>query len=100
MVNPYPVSTLVTYWLYPVTEWFVYNSKVNFDLIDEGSLDRYLGVEVKRQSDGSIELTQQYLIGRIVKDVGLNPKMISFKTTSVILPLLNKEYEGLPHNKN
>ena len=51
--------------------------KENFDLTDEGNISNYLGVDFKRNPDGSFELRQPYLIDRIIKALdlpeGMNP---------------------------
>ena len=42
-----------------------------FDVQDEGSLEDYLGVQVKHHDDGAFELTQPHLIDSILKDLNL-----------------------------
>ena len=41
-----------------------------FDLTDDGTLDKYLGVDIKHKPGGSIELSQPYLIERTLKVLG------------------------------
>jgi hypothetical protein len=43
----------------------------NFVLQDEGSIDKYLGIEIKQLDDSSFELTQSFLIKRVTKFLGL-----------------------------
>ena len=38
----------------------------NYILTDEGSLTKYLGVDVKYKANGNFELTQPFLIQRII----------------------------------
>jgi len=42
-----------------------------FSVQDEGNLEDYLGVLIRRQDDGSIHLSQPHLIDSILKDLGL-----------------------------
>jgi Reverse transcriptase (RNA-dependent DNA polymerase) len=45
--------------------------RAEFDLTEEGELSEYLGLSIKRHSNGSFELTQSGLIEKIIKAVGL-----------------------------
>ena len=45
--------------------------KANLEVIDEGGIEYFLGVNIKR-TDGKIKLSQPHLIERIIKDFGLN----------------------------
>ena len=50
-----------------VLETIVKNLKrKNYILTDEGSLTKYLGVDVKYRKNGEFELTQPFLIQRII----------------------------------
>ena len=69
-------------------------------MTDEGNINRYLGVEVKNQSDGSLEPIKEYLIGRIIKAVGLEPSSTGPKSTLVSARLLHKDQESLPRKKD
>ena len=71
------------------------NEKENFQLTDEEKIKRYLGVEVKNQSDVSLELIQESLIGRIIQVAGLYPFSTAPKSIPVSAPLLQKYQEGL-----
>jgi hypothetical protein len=51
------------------------------DITVEGDLADFLGVEIKRESDGTIHLTQPHLIESILKDVRLNHPSVSTKQT-------------------
>ena len=46
----------------------------HFKLTDEGNLDRYLGVEIKKREDGKVELTQPRLIDRFLSCGGSREK--------------------------
>ena len=67
----------------------------NFDFTDDGSLEKYLGVDVKRHKDGRIELTQTHLIQRFLEVIGLDPKAVNSRPTPALKPLLFKDIEGL-----
>ena len=46
-------------------------SKEKFDIIGEGTLEVFLGVNIDRKPDGSIHLTQPHLIKSILGDLHL-----------------------------
>ena len=74
--------------------------KKNFELTDDGTLQKYLGVEIVRNDDPedkSFEMIQPFLIERICKFVGLDPRMTNAnKTTPATKPLLHKDADGAP----
>jgi hypothetical protein len=45
-----------------------------FFLIDEGSIDKFLGIEIKCLGPQEFEIPQPFLIDRIVTSLGLKPK--------------------------
>ena len=67
----------------------------NFDFTDDGDLDKYLGVDVKRHKDGRIELTQTHLIQRFLEVIGLDKDKVNPRTTPALKPLLFKDLDGL-----
>ena len=69
-------------------------------MTDEGNIERYLSVEVKKKSDGSLESAQEYLIRRIIKAVGLEPSSTAPKPTPISDPLLHKDQEDLPRKRD
>ena len=66
----------------------------NFKFTDEGSIDKYLGVDINQIDDKSFELTQPFLIERIIKFLGLENGKTHEKLTPVGKPLLNKDLDG------
>ena len=76
------------------------NGSENFILTDEGNIDKFLGIDIKNYEDGRFELTQPFLIERIVKFLGLSDNDFnvdtSSKPTPVGKPVLNKDLEGKP----
>ena len=72
----------------------------NYILTDEGSLSKYLGVDVKYKENGSFELKLPFLIQRIIDLLGItsNGSVCNTRPTPVVKPLLHKDLEGLPRN--
>jgi hypothetical protein len=54
--------------------------KVKLDITVEGDLQDFLGVNIERMPDGSINLTQPHLIDQILDDLRLNDDNVSEKT--------------------
>jgi len=79
-----------------VLETLVVNlQKRNYILTDEGSLDKYLGVDVKYKDKGQIELVQPFLIQRIIDLLGLEKDSThSPRPTPATKPLLHKDLLG------
>ena len=48
------------------------NGPKNFKLTDEGNIDKFLGIKTKNHSKGEFELSQPYLIDRIVRYLELD----------------------------
>jgi hypothetical protein len=68
----------------------------NFVLQDEGSIDKYLGVNIRQINKDSFELTQPFLIERITFFLGIADGKTNEKLTPVGKPLLNKDLLGVP----
>ena len=68
----------------------------NFVLQDEGSIDKYLGVNIRQIDKDSFELTQPFLIERITSFLGIADGKTNEKLTPVGKPLLNKDLLGVP----
>ena len=65
----------------------------NFDFIDEGTLDKYLGLEVRRQSKG-FPMSQPFLIERIITAANIDARMTNPKATPAVEPLLGRDENG------
>jgi hypothetical protein len=63
---------------------------------DEGSIDKYLGVEIKQLDANSFSLTQPFLIERILRLLGIEDGKTNDRITPVGKPLLNKDLNGEP----
>jgi hypothetical protein len=57
-----------------------------FKLTHEGDVGAYLGIDIKRHRDGSLELTQPGLVQKIITAVGLEEKSATHDTTSYLSP--------------
>ena len=65
-----------------------------FEFTDDGTLNKYLGVDVKRRKDHSIKLTQKHLIQRFLEVINIDDK-VKPRNTPAVKPLLFKDINGL-----
>ena len=74
--------------------------KKNYIPTYEGSLTKYLEVNVKYDNKGGFELVQSFLIERIIDLQGINSDGSNCNTRPVpaVKPLQHKDLEGLPRN--
>ena len=76
------------------------NGLEQFVFSDEGNIERYLGVEVTRLDDGSgFEMTQPFLIERILQTAEIDTKITNDMPTLVVGPLLSRDENG-PQQKH
>ena len=68
------------------------HEKIEFT--DDGDLEKYLGVDVNRHKDGTIELTQKHLIQRLPQVINIDEK-VNPRPTPAIKPLLFKDIAGI-----
>ncbi len=68
----------------------------NFVLQDEGSIDKYLGVDIKQLGSLKFELTQPFLIERVTKLLEIDNGKTNEKLTPASKSLLNKDLDGVP----
>ena len=66
----------------------------NFKLTKEGKIDKYLGVELIDDGQGSFEARQPHLIKRIIEHSGLEASLTNSRPTPATLPLLYKDLQG------
>ena len=65
-------------------------------LVFEGSISNYLGVNIKKNSDGTLELLQSHMVDKIINHVGLtDSESLKSRETPAGKPLLNK-YKSSP----
>jgi len=75
------------------------NGSENFKLTDEGSIDKFLGIEITDRPDGSFEMSQPFLISRIVEELGIGlvgEEMQSRDRTPASSIILDKDLDGKP----
>ena len=71
--------------------------KKDFVLSDDGTLIKYLGIDIKYKMNGLFELVQPFLIERFLKLIGLDgDAKVNTKKTPAVKPLLHKDHKGLP----
>jgi hypothetical protein len=79
-------------------EQIIIDLKTKFKVSDEGDLTDYLGVNIEKQEDGTIKLSQPHLIDQIIEDANFQTdtkfKFIPAASTKI----LDKDKEGNPHN--
>ena len=68
----------------------------DFELTDEGSIDKYLGVKIDDIDGNSFKMSQPFLIQRIIEFLGLQENKNKGRDTPVDKPLLNKDLDGCP----
>jgi len=66
-----------------------------FELTDEGSIDKYLGVLIKDIDENCFEMSQPFLVQRIIQFLSLDPHKTRGRDTPVGKPLLNKDLDGI-----
>ena len=81
-----------------VIDGFIYSlqhGEENYILTDEGEIEKYLGVEIIKSKDGTMELRQPFLIDRCLEAMQVDSKM-NIKKTPSTKPLLHKNKDGDP----
>ena len=76
----------------------------NFVLTDEGSIDKFLGIEIKRLGKQEFEISQPFLIDRILALLQLEHNGHEMKSNDKLTPtapqILNKDLIGKPRKKS
>ena len=76
------------------------NGPEKFVFTDEGSIERYLGVEITKLADGSgFTMTQPFLIERILQAAEIDTKTTNDRPIPVVGPLLSRDEDG-PQRKH
>ena len=75
------------------------NGPENFVLTDEGTIDKFLGVEIKNLENNHFELSQPHLMEQIIKytleENGFDAHA-NWRLTPAAEKILNKDLEGKP----
>jgi hypothetical protein len=79
------------------------NGPENFILTDEGNIDKFLGLEIKWLGPKEFEISQPFLIDRIITFLGLQSDAADThcnnKFTPAAAQILNKDLQGKPRKK-
>ena len=79
------------------------NGPEKFKLTDEGNIDKFLGIEIKNYPNGEFELSQTYLIDRIVRYLELDGSGSTPHANARFSPaaekILNKDTSGKPRKQ-
>ncbi len=71
-----------------------------FDFTDEGSMDKYLGVDIEKLPDGTgFTMTQPFLIERILTAAQIDLTTTNERKTPVVYTLLSRDERG-PERKH
>ncbi len=68
----------------------------NFQLADQGSIDKYIRLLIQDIDATSFEMSQPFLICRILSLLPLEEHKTKRRETPVGKPLLNRDLEGVP----
>ena len=60
----------------------------NFEITDEGEVDKYLGVKVEILKDKRVKMSQQFLIEQILNGLGFNERTKTKKPPAVASKIL------------
>ena len=74
----------------------LHNGDEDFELTDEGSLDKYIGVLIQDIDDNSFEMSQPFLIRRVIAFLSLDEHKTKGRESPVGKPLLNRDLDGVP----
>ncbi len=74
----------------------VHFSEENFKLVDQGSIDKYLGLMIQVINSNTFEMSQLFLIWRILEFLSLDENKTKSHDTPVGKPLLNCDLNGVP----
>ena len=66
------------------------------ELTDESSIDKYIGVLIEDINDSSFEMSQPFLVRRIIASLSLDENKTRGRNTPVVNPLLNRDLDGCP----
>ena len=73
----------------------LHGGDTHFVLQDEGLIDKYLGVNIKKIDANTFEVAQPFLIKQITTFLGIADGKTNKKLTPVGKPLLNKDLQGV-----
>ena len=69
--------------------------KANLNVTDEGDVQDFLGVNIKKLDDGNIQLSQPHLVDQILKDLNMTQDNVKTKSTpAMVSKLLTRDEDG------
>jgi hypothetical protein len=72
-----------------------------FEIQEEGTLGDFLGIQIAKQSNGDLNLTQPQLITSILQDLGLEKRNVKGRNTPALKTvLIHKDSEGEPFDNS
>ena len=75
----------------------LHHGSENLILPDKGDVNKFLGIEITHNEDSSFEMSQPFLIDRILSLLGLGDNNFDTSTTTpVSKALLHKDMDGKP----
>ena len=72
------------------------NGDEDFELTDEGSINKYIGLLIEYIHDSSLEMSQPLLVLHIIASLSLDENKTRVSNTPVGNPLLNRDLDGCP----
>ncbi len=72
-----------------------------FEIQEEGTLGDFLGIQIMREAEGNLNLTQPQLITSILQDLGLEESNVKGRTTPALKTVLvQKDSDGEPFDNS
>ena len=69
--------------------------RANLNVTDEGDVQDFLGVNIDKQKDGTIKLSQPHLVDQILKDLNMSNDNVKTKETpAMVSKLLKRDEDG------
>jgi len=69
-----------------------------FELVNQGSIGKYLGLLIRDIDVNTFEMSQPFLIRRILEFFSLDENKTKGRDTPVGKPILNRDLDGVPQN--
>ena len=73
--------------------------KQHFDMEDQGDITDYLGVNVERQPNGDLKLTQPHLIQQVIDEVKLSRRIAGKQTPAASTKILRRDEHAPPFDQ-
>ena len=67
---------------------------VKLDITDEGNVEDFLGVNIERNEDGTVTLTQPHLVDQILKDLNMMNDNVKPKSTPAASSVILRKFES------